>query len=251
VSAEALALARLRVAAAQCEHTPGRVSHPGLAAAAGTWLLAAAALSAGTAAPPRPVEVRYTVSTRPILALPPERQPEQPVSGPPSALSSAAALDLAAIPRAAPPPEISSAIEDTMLAPVFADTPSTAPGPSVYSISTEWPALSVPALPTLPAAAHDGLAATSNYWGAVRGAIAGCLRYPETSRQRGMEGRVMLRVCVDCSGALLGAEPVSSSDPAFAREAVRAARRAAPFPSMGAMAPTGGVATIPITFRLD
>lgn len=104
----------------------------------------------------------------------------------------------------------------------------------------------VAATPASPA--QDG---ASNYWNAVRLAIAAKLRYPAAARRHQREGHVALQVCLDVDGRLREVIPVESSAPLFLQAARAAVEAAAPFPSPTNCAPDELSAVIPVRFRLE
>lgn len=104
----------------------------------------------------------------------------------------------------------------------------------------------VAALPASPA--QDG---ASNYWHAVRLAIAAQLRYPAAARRQQHEGNAALQVCLDGQGRLREVIPLESSEPLFLQAARAAVEAAAPFPPPTNCAPDERSAVIPVRFRLE
>ncbi len=88
------------------------------------------------------------------------------------------------------------------------------------------------------------------FWEDVRAAIAREVRYPRADRRLGREGRVELALHLDDAGRLMSATTVSATSASFARSALEAVTRAAPF-AFATNAPAGELrATVPIRFEL-
>lgn len=97
-----------------------------------------------------------------------------------------------------------------------------------------------------PTAAADAAIEEGAAWDVVRAAIHKHVVYPDSSRRRGEEGRVLLVLTVAADGALARLD--ATADGASQRllaAALLAVRRAAPFALS-----TGGEFRIPIVFRL-
>lgn len=94
--------------------------------------------------------------------------------------------------------------------------------------------------------------ALTQYHGRLRALINQRISYPKQAVMRNLEGLVVLRVDVTPDGQLAQVEAVQSAERLLDREALRAVRRAAPFP------PTAGLGIdkqqsflIPIVFKLQ
>lgn len=101
------------------------------------------------------------------------------------------------------------------------------------------PALLTPGSPAPPGPAAPGTlpgAERMAYAKRVRALVAAHQRYPERARRRGLQGDVMLSLVIAADGSMAREPRVTRSSGVMAldREAVRMARRAAPFPVSGA-----------------
>ena len=76
--------------------------------------------------------------------------------------------------------------------------------------------------------------------------------YPRAARERGWEGRVVLRVAVDADGSVARAEiEETSGHPVLDRAALGAVLRWRFTAGEGSLPPPGVVVRVPIAFRLD
>ena len=76
--------------------------------------------------------------------------------------------------------------------------------------------------------------------------------YPRAARERGWEGRVVLRVEVDADGSVVRADiEETSGHPVLDRAALGAVRRWRFTAGAGSLPPPGAVVRVPIAFRLD
>lgn len=168
----------------------------------------------------------------PVLRPPPPPLPELPPNevAPPEPLS-----------RPEPPPIEVVAVQWR------ADMP--APEPDIEEVLAEMRELAEPPPPptppdSTPPAEMAEQPDTSPRWRAVRDAIVRALRYPESARQRGEEGRVWIVLRVRADGAIESLD-ADGDTPRLVAAAVAAVRRAAPFPGAGP-----AIYRIPVSFRL-
>ncbi len=137
-----------------------------------------------------------------------------------------------------------STVAFRFMEPSAADMPSTAV--EVALAPPEWltqaPSLAqdtstrqqeTPSPPPEPAASAQVESASDNsYWSIVRSMIAHRLRYPNQARPDHLEGRVVLRLCLQSDGRLIAVDIAESSAPELLAEAaLKAVLRAAPFPA--------------------
>lgn len=145
------------------------------------------------------------------------------------------------------PAEVPVAIEDAHTVTLAAARPPP-PLPPILSTSTRKAAAEKPSTNTTFAADQQGLA--SPFWREVRTAVARRIQYPPAARREGIEGTAVLKLTVGADGQLVEAVPLESTADVFAEEALRAARRAAPFPAMTNHA-AAVTAVLPVRFQLD
>ena len=91
----------------------------------------------------------------------------------------------------------------------------------------------------------------SNYWHEVRARVATQMKYPTPARRLRQEGYVALRLTLDAQGQPLEVTLLDMSDDSFARSAVEAVWKAAPFPPPSNGLPDHPVAVIPVQFKID
>ena len=148
----------------------------------------------------------------------------------------------------------------------FWQQPFPAETPEVYEVTIDPGCFSIEALPLPPGphgadepddrgmdstAAAESPATLSNYWDAVRAAIAGRVRYPQAAIRQGIEGTIDLRLTLDGQGALLEVVPLESTPEILVQSAMSAAHRAAPFPRNTSGTSHVASAVLPVHFQLN
>ena len=120
--------------------------------------------------------------------------------------------------------------------------------PEVNKAAESTPAAAPPA-PSLPQAAQAQQAGGNSWQGKVLAHLERYRRYPSTSRQRGDEGTVYLRVRINREGQVLQAElERSSGHAALDRAAMETLQRAAPLPRIPANRPDEIELSIPVEY---
>lgn len=146
------------------------------------------------------------------------------------------------------PKDLPLAIEDTYSVTLLTAPVMPPPLPASWSEATSETAVERSATNTPFSMDRQGL--KSPFWQAVRSAVARNISYPPAAKRQGIEGMAVLRLTVDLDGRLLEAVPVESSADVFAEAALRAVRRAAPFPTLTNDITALSV-VLPVRFRLD
>lgn len=233
------------------------VSRGGWAAAAILYAVLAAALvlTAWTVTPPEPWPVSPTVfkvvfeepPAPPAPAPPaaPEAPPEQavaepapePAPPPPVALAEPTPQPLPQPPPAKPvPPRRHAAVPQR---PVVSAPRPAARSPVEQQVATLAPP-ALPAAPILPPQPISGLASNRKP------------NYPVAAKERGQQGRVVLRVEVSAAGKPLSVTVLSTSGYSLLDKAALAAVEQWQFrPATQAGSAVAGAADVPVQFRLD
>ena len=180
------------------------------------------------------------------------RETPPPPSEPPRAAETPAVLPEPAPVAASKPPPPPKPIKKPRPRPAVRDTPVER-APAVPS-----PAPAVPAPPQVAAAPPPppqspapSAAVSTQYRSLLAGWLEAHKRYPDSARQRGEEGRAVLRFRVDRSGHVLGFTVIGSTGHADLDAAVEAMMRGATMPAFPAgMADAEIEATVAIRFSL-
>lgn len=177
--------------------------------------------------PPKVAETKPAVDSKPVA----EAKPIEPKAAEPKAAEPKTTEPKTTEPRPVAPPV--AAIPE---APKAAPTPAPAPQPEA---------------PAKVIDAQERQALYNQYVSDVRNRVVRNIEYPRRAAKEGIEGLVMLRIQVSPSGGLVAADIAQSADDALDAEALRAVKKAAPFPkASSALADGNFELVVPVVFKL-
>ena len=176
---------------------------------------------------PRPPKLDLSHAVEVVFAPPPAPAPPQPAVAPPPPPPPPQAVEQPPAPPAvraeAPPPP-----------PKPAPKPRPKPAPQAVERPPEMPlplpTATVPAAPQVAALPPQAPAISADYRATLSGWLESHKHYPEAARQRGEEGRAVLRFRVDRTGRVLDYAVVSSTGFADLDAAVESMMRGATMP---------------------
>jgi protein TonB len=192
-------------------------------------------------APPPPPEETGTAAP-PLASEPPRPVESQPALSAPAPLAASSK----------PPPPPPKPVQKPRPRPAVRDTPveraPAAPSPAP-AVTTPPQVAAVP--PPPPQSPAPSAVVSTQYRSLLAGWLEAHKRYPDRARQRGEEGRAVLRFRVDRSGRVLGFTVIGSTGNADLDAAVAATMRGATMPAFPAgMVDAEIEATVTIRFSL-
>ena len=198
----------------------------------------------------------------PVLPVaPPIVQPPQPPQPPQVKIKKVRPKPVKPIAPTPPPPPVAEiltaepvAVEPAPLVaivPVATTEPVTVAEPVIPASAAQSSVAPSPTAVTGKASAPK-LSPSQRYlqarFGYIRKQILKKLVYPQRARRMGWQGQVKIRFVVDTSGKVKDLEVLETSGyPLLDRQALKAVKRAAPFPPP----PVAAEISLPITFRLE